>query len=141
MSRAGINFTPEASNYTSIQARIQAYQAPAAEPDQPQSPTTGIQPPVKLFDFIGDEHNNQPEGIAFSFPDYLELVDWTGRVVREDKAGAISDSLPPVLAKLGMEQQGWLDSINHYEQRFFRAAGAMDKPKQFSRRLGQCWLK
>ena len=145
--RAGINPTPEASDYTSIQARIQAHQTPAVERDQSQSPTTGVQPPqtvqppVRLFNFIGDEHNNQPEGISFSFPDYLKLVDWTGRAVREDKTGAISDSLPPVLARLGMEQQGWLDSINHYEQRFFRAVGAMGKLKQFAHRLGQCWLK
>ena len=137
--RAGINPTPEASDYTSIQARIQAHQTPTAEPDQNQSQTA--QAPVKLFDFIGDEHTNQPEGIAFSFPDYLELVDWTGRVVRDDKAEAISDSLPPVLVRLGIEQQAWLDTINHYEQRFFRAVGAMDKLKQFARQLGQCWLK
>jgi len=39
------------------------------------------------------------------------------------------------------QQQGWLDNINHYEQRFFRAVGTMDKLKQFARRLGQCWLK
>jgi len=50
---------------------------------------------VKLVDFIGDEHKEQPEGIAFSFPDYLKLVDWTGRAIRDDKAGAISDNLPP----------------------------------------------
>jgi len=72
------------------------------------------------------------KGVAFSFPDYLELVDWTGRVVRDDKAGAISDSLPPVLARLGIEQQVWLDTITHYAQRFFRAVGNMDKLKQLS---------
>ncbi len=53
----------------------------------------------------------------------------------------VPDNLPPILSRLGIEQQGWLDTINHYEQRFFRAVGAMDKIRQFADRLGQCWLK
>ncbi len=132
--RAGINPTPETSDYTSIQARIRACQASEHNEESPQAT-------VRLADFIGSECKNQPESIAFSFPDYLELVDWSGRAIRDDKAGAIADNLPPILARLGIEQQGWLDMINHYEQRFFRAVGAVDKLKQFAHRLGQCWMK
>jgi hypothetical protein len=69
------------------------------------------------------------------------LVDWTGRGVRDDKPGAIADGLPPILARLGIERQVWLDTIKHYEQRYFRAVGTMAKIKQFATRLGQCWLK
>jgi len=137
--RAGINPTPEASDYTSIQARIRTCQVSTSERDQTQPQTP--QAPVRLADFIGDERNNQPEGIAFLFSDYLELVDWTGRAVRDDKTGTIPDGLPPILSRLGIEQQDWLDTINHYEQRFFRAVGTMDKIRQFADRLGQCWLK
>ncbi len=137
--RAGISPTPETSDYTSIQARIQTYQNSTSSPEQDQSHSS--QTTVKLADFIGDEHKGQPEGITFSFPDYLELVDWSGRAIRDDKAGAIADNLPPILARLGIEQQGWLDMINHYDQRFFRAVGAMDKLKQFAHRLGQSWMK
>ncbi|MCF6254876.1 MAG: hypothetical protein L3J98_06145 [Gammaproteobacteria bacterium] len=68
-------------------------------------------------------------------------MDWSGRAIRDDKTGVIADNLPPILARLGIKQQGWLDMINHYEQRFFRAVGAMDKLKQFAYRLGQCWVK
>ena len=96
MSYVDLNPTPASSDYTSIQARIQTYQAPTPEPNQDSSQTT--QTPVKLIDFIGHEHKNQPEGIAFSFSDYMELVDWTGRAVRDDKTGAIAESLPPHFA-------------------------------------------
>jgi len=137
--RAGISPTPEASDYTSIQARIRTHQVSTSERDQ--APSQMAQTPVRLVGFIDDERNNQPEGIVFSFPDYLELVDWTGRAVRDDKIGIIPDNLPPILSRLGIEQQGWLDTINHYEQRFFRAVGTMDKIRQFADRLGQCWLK
>jgi len=68
-------------------------------------------------------------------------VDWTGRAVRDDKTGTISDSLPPILSRLGIEQPAWLDMINHYDQRFFRAVGTMEKLKQFASRLGQSWMK
>ncbi|MCF6257394.1 MAG: transposase, partial [Gammaproteobacteria bacterium] len=124
-----------------IQARIQAHQSSTSPPEQDQAQSHSSQTTVKLTDFIGDEHKDQPEGIAFSYLDYLELVDWSGRAIRDDKAGAIADNLPPILARLGIEQQGWLDMINHYDQRFFRAVGAMDKLKQFAHRLGQCWMK
>ena len=137
--RAGITPTPESSDYTSIQARIQTYQAPTPEHNQDSSQTT--QTPVKLIDFNGHEHKNQPKGIAFSLPDYLELVDWTGRAVRDDKTGAIADNLPPILSRLGIEQKAWLDTINHYDRRFFRAVGTLEKLKQFANRLGQSWLK
>ena len=137
--RASINPTPETSDYTSIQARIPAHQSPDSERDQTQSETP--QTTVKLVELIGDEHKEQPEGIAFSYPDYLELVDWTGRAVRDDKIGAMPDNLPPILSRLGIEQPAWLDMTNHYDQRFFRAVGAMDKLKQFAHRLGQGWMK
>ncbi len=139
--RAGINPTPETSDYTSIQARIQTYQAPISAPEHNQEPSQMLPTPVRLVDFIGDEHKGQPVGITFSFPDYLELVDWTGRAIRDDKTGAISDALPPILARLGIEQHDWLDMINHYDQRFFRAVGTLEKLKQFAHQLGQCWMK
>jgi len=32
-----------------------------------------------------------PEGLPFRLADYLELVNWTGRAVRDDKRGAIAE--------------------------------------------------
>jgi hypothetical protein len=39
---------------------------------------------------IGNERQHQPKGIAFALKDYLELVNDTGRIIRDDKRGAIS---------------------------------------------------
>jgi len=38
-----------------------------------------------------------PEGLPFHLADYLELVNWTGRGVRDDKRGAIAEDVPPIL--------------------------------------------
>jgi hypothetical protein len=73
--RAKMADTPEQSDHTSIQLRIKA----ALKGEQPKH----------LLPFIGNERNNQPKGIAFSLQDYLELVDDTGRIIRNDKRGAI----------------------------------------------------
>lgn len=42
---------------------------------------------------------------------YLSLVDTLGRVIREGKRGFIAADLPPILERLKIEPQGWLDSI------------------------------
>ena len=31
--------------------------------------------------------------------DYIELVDWTGRIIRDDKRGAINETAPPILQR------------------------------------------
>ncbi len=33
--------------------------------------------------------------------DYVELVDWTARIIRADKKGAIPSHTPPILQRLG----------------------------------------
>ncbi len=48
-----------------------------------------------------------PTGIAFSLIDYLELVDWTGRQIRDDKRGSIPDSESPVLKRVGISTVHW----------------------------------
>ncbi len=111
--RASINPTPEASDYTSIQKRIRTHQASvSAERDQAQSQTP--QTPVRLVDFIGNERNNQPEVIAFSFPDCLELVDWTGLAGQSvmTKPGLFLIVCLPFYPDWGLSSRaGWIRSI------------------------------
>jgi len=49
----------------------------------------------------------QVDGIPYSLMDYLELVDWTGRAIRDDKKGFISNSEPKILDKLGFTADIW----------------------------------
>jgi hypothetical protein len=39
------------------------------------------------------------------FSDYLELVNWTGRAIREDKRDFIPADVPPILTRLGVEAE------------------------------------
>jgi hypothetical protein len=44
-----------------------------------------------------------PNGLPFQLTDYLELVDWTGRILMDDKRGAIPETTPPILQQLDIE--------------------------------------
>jgi hypothetical protein len=46
-----------------------------------------------------------PKGIAYSLIDSCELVDCTGRCIREDKAGYIEQHHSPILAYLGLDSE------------------------------------
>ncbi len=86
--RAQLADTPEQSDHTSIQLRIRA----ALKGEQPSN----------LLPFIGNECDDQPNGIAFSLKDYLQLVDDTGRIIRNDKRGYISESSTKILNRLNI---------------------------------------
>jgi hypothetical protein len=59
---------------------------------------------------------NQP-GISFHFCDYLELVDWTGLIVRKDKLGYIPSHIPPILTRLNIHLKDWLNNSQQFESR------------------------
>src|SRR5699024_7340104 len=97
---------------------------------------------AELLPFTAHEYiTSQSQHIPFAFPDYVQLVDWTGRAVRDDKRGAIDMDLPPILQRLGMTPRGWLTACCHIENRFGRAIGSPTKIATFCERIGQRWIQ
>ena len=86
--------------------------------------------------FAGYPRQNMPKGLPFRLNDYLELVDWTGRILRDDKRGAIPDSLPPILERLNMDAKHWLYLANRFESPFKGLVGSAYKLKQACQALG-----
>jgi hypothetical protein len=121
--RANMAKTPESSDFTSIKQRAEKAKTThsANHPNQQ----------VKLLmAFAGNPKDNMPDGLPFKLTDYLELVELTGRVLRDDKRGAISDALPPILQRLGIEQDNWLKLTASFETSFKDLVGsptALDK--------------
>ena len=54
---------------------------------------------------------------------YLQLLDWTGRQIRAGKAGAIPAHLAPILERLTLNSEVWLDVVTHFGDWFHRAVG------------------
>jgi hypothetical protein len=95
--------TPESSDYTSIADRI----ASAKEMGEAQAPDKKPDQPAHLLPFVGNPRHEMPKGLPFNLTDYLELVDWTGRIIREDKRGTIPQNRPPILERLQIDPRHW----------------------------------
>jgi REP element-mobilizing transposase RayT len=119
--RAKIADTPETSKHTSIQKRLESIQ---------QSATHLLMP------FVGNPRQDMPKGIAFSLKDYCELVDITGRIIRNDKAGHIDHQNQPILQRLGLLDEQWLTLTTEFEKHFCYAAGAEQMMNNFKHHTG-----
>ncbi|WP_444912597.1 transposase [Microbulbifer sp. PAAF003] len=125
--RAAIAETPEASDHTSIQQRIRA----ARE---------GLQPPA-LFPFAGNPRASMPDGLPFALRDYLELLDWSGRLLRSDKRGAIASCQPPILQRLQIDSRQWQYLTRNFESRFRSLVGTETSVRRACERLGKRWAQ
>jgi hypothetical protein len=135
--RAKIADTPETSDFTSIQERIQAFSQATGEPKDTAPPNV-----PHLIPFGGDESLNQAENtIAFHLDSYIALVDWTGRAVRDDKRGAIPQHLAPVFERLNMSPDDWLKAVKNASHQHGLAKGPIARLKQYAERLGKRWIR
>ncbi|TQE93177.1 MAG: transposase [Spiribacter salinus] len=97
--RAGMADTPEASDFTSIQQRIRMLASKCDR--QEREASDEAQPSLTVLGGEGaDPHAN---AVVFTTEDYLELVDWAGRAIREYKRGAIPEHVPPILERLQID--------------------------------------
>lgn len=133
--RAGLSRTPEESDFTSVQQRIREYQGKAMKQGSPRP---------RLLP-LGSDHEAVCPGqgpLAFRLADYLMLVDWTGRAMRTDKAGAIAESTPPILERLQLERSRWLKQLGG-TQPISRtvALGATASIQRFVELTGRSWIK
>ena len=121
--RAKIAETPETSDHTSIKARIRELKSSG---DQPES----------LTPFVGNPRESMPAGLPFRLQDYIELVDWSGRIIREGKRGAIAAKLPPILERLDIEPKHWLFMATKFESQFKSLVGCAHRLKAVAKQLG-----
>ncbi|MFN0129718.1 MAG: hypothetical protein ACKV19_23890 [Verrucomicrobiales bacterium] len=72
--------------------------------------------------------------------DYLELLDWTGRELRADKHGRISDDLRPILQRLDLDVEAWVENVARYGSLFHRLVGKLDRLRAWARAKTRQWL-
>ena len=119
--RAKIADTPETSEFTSIYERIQKVLKEKAQ--KPHIPLKSLKQPKNLVPFGYQSQEEATPTIDFSLKDYLELVDKTGRCLRQDKRGAIDESLNPILDRLNINAEHWVEMIKMLETGFYSAIG------------------
>ena len=125
--RAKTATTPEASEYTSIKDRIEAYLG-----------TTGNKQKKHLMP-LRVQGQNLKEAIPYPLSSYFALVDWSGRMIRTGKPGRITEDVPPILVRLGINPDEWLATMSR-GNRFHRAVGKLRSLKVYAESLGKQWL-
>ena len=111
--RAAMASSPETSDYTSIQERIKDKSS-------------------KLLPFgKGDDD------LPYSLSAYLDLVDYTGRAIVANKRGYIPPELPPILERLNLNPDTWLDELNSFKSIGITAVGTVDQLKKFCKKIGK----
>jgi REP element-mobilizing transposase RayT len=129
--QAGMAETPEKSEYTSIQERLQPrFDLLKAIADQTKcGDLLDFTAPLKpLLPFENRLTGVIQSGILFGFREYLALLDWTGRVIRDDKRGYIDNTLPPILDRLEINADQWRMNTTQFE---------VLHPKRFNRIIPQ----
>ena len=160
--RAGAAETPEASDFTSGQDRIVARQArkklKRLKKEKKRSETKGELTPEQAElvesvkreltrdDWLSSFGSTSIEGESNTFlnmdlDDYLELLDWTGRQVREGKRGKIPGHLAHILERLEIEADAWVHTVLHFGKLFHRVAGKVQSILTATQRAGQKWLR
>lgn len=80
------------------------------------------------------------EALCLSLPQYIALVDWTGRQWREGKA-SIAASRPPALATLGIAGVDWLKQVRGVGSGHRRAVGRAEALVARAKAMGQSSLR
>ena len=115
--REKIAKTPEQSENTRIKLRIEA----ASRREQPKP----------LLPFSGNEYQKQPhfldKGLHFSFQDHIELVNETGRMIRDDKRGNITESSANMLERLNISKDNWLKLTHQFGSIFHGPVGSLEE--------------
>jgi len=141
--RAKTAETPETSKHTSVKRRIEAINKVDTTHKKIAHQTTSAQKaesnkvePLKLAHFVGGSREAMPQGLPFQLKDYLELVDVTGRAIREDKPGYINKNIPPILQRLNINATEWLMLATQFERNFRTFVGSIDHLKRAAQILG-----
>jgi len=121
--RAKMAKTPERSHHTAIKKRIAKAQR-ASSPNHPQQQTQ------QLLRFAGNPRETMPTGVPCRLTDYLELVDWTGRIIKANKRGQIPASTSPILQRLNIDASDWLTMAQQFEGRFGHLVGPIQSLKR-----------
>jgi REP element-mobilizing transposase RayT len=120
--RAAMAKTPEGSKHTSIKERIKpTFNIEQALENNPDFNPYYLQRlTIKpLSPFEGNLKSDSQSGIIFSYNDYLTLVDTTGRIQRQDKRGAIPNNFLPILDRLGINADEWINNTQNFEALFY----------------------
>jgi len=133
--RADISDSLENSHYTSIQERIRAADFVSCDPGKNIEEFQ----PMNLTKFSSNESIKTEHTIPIPLVSYLELVDVTGRIIRNDKPGYIPYHIVPILQKLGINPNGFIKVVKNYSRLFKNASGSLSDLSNYCKIFNKKW--
>ncbi|MGE3410278.1 MAG: transposase [Pirellulales bacterium] len=145
--RAGMAESLEASDFTSVQRRLQS----AAEPVESPARRDAWLAPLELDERASElrpvglrgRTGRRASDLGFlpmTLDDYIELLDWTSRQMKPGKASLPADP-PAALSRLSISSRAWLPLATRFGKLFQRVAGgppSMRRLRQRSRVRFHC---
>ena len=143
--RAGVVCSPETSQYTSAYDRIGSRNR--QENSLVNSPD-GWLSPVPLEESQDGTPRDRATGrrasdkgfLPMSLEDYLRLLDWTGQKVHRKGGGTIPAELAPILQRLSVVDERWLELVQNFGGWFRRAVGCPAQLTREAHRRNRRWL-
>ena len=135
--RAGSSDSLENSDFTSVQERLFTLAKMSSLPSDDKK----IPQPSSLASFSASESIDEQATIPMPLISYLELVDVTGRAIRADKVGFISEDIIPILQQLNINPSGFFRVVKHYGHLFKSASGSIAQLRRFNEHFGRKWSK
>jgi len=136
--RAKMADSLEASDFTSIQERIKQYKSYKNQQKKRKVDIKVLQQPRQLMPF----GNNIDKGtIPFILFDYLELADFSSRLIQPNKRGTVSTEMPKLLNELNIEIDNWINTLNHFRRQYANFAGSKSSLIKCANCHHQSWYK
>ena len=77
--------------------------------------------------------------LPYYLSSYIDLVDETGRVIRDGKKGYISHKLGSALTKLELNPDTWIDELKGFKSVGYSAVGTVSQLKEYSHKTKRKW--
>ena len=136
--RAGIAPNLSESNFTSIQKRIAQYKSHQKHHANNNPDISGAEQPNTLLPFASTDNT---KAIPFSYRDYFELVEWSGRHVDPNKSSYINGDEPKILTTLGIDEEDFITAVKHFRRQYGSFAGTNEHLRDFAHTHGKSWCK
>jgi hypothetical protein len=68
------------------------------------------------------------------------MVDWTGREIRAASRGTIPAHFAPILERLHLKDDHWIETVRRFGRSFKRAVGRRESLKILAEQTGRRWF-
>ena len=122
--RAGIADQLEACDHTSVKRRLATLESTDRREAEALTAVAGCDVPLGL-----------------TARHYIDLVDFTGRLLRPGKRGVIAANAPRALTRLDLEPDRWAIHVRAVGSGYWRAVGTTASLLDKAQAMGQRWFK